>query len=145
MRVRYLLQVDLSVSAHARLPNEVDDPFLAFALREFERCGKVTVAPAVSARRYGFQCGAIAKECSRDIDLLVNADIGLTDYKSGVLEEFVLELAQEEVIVEYALCFAQPSLGAFKVKIPVQIRKELSDGVFVLIRLSLQNLYDSLQ
>ena len=42
-KMRHLLQINLSVSPHARLANEVDDPFLALALREFERRGKVAV------------------------------------------------------------------------------------------------------
>jgi len=108
-KMRHLLQINLSVSPHACLANEVDDPFLALALREFERRGKVAVEYGGTDRQrtaWTFSTTSIREECSRNINLLVNTNVGLADYKPGILKELVLEFTQEEITVQNTLRFA---------------------------------------
>ena len=78
----------------------------------------------------------------RDVNSLMDATVRLADEVPSIVQEIVLELAQEEVIPDDTLRELQLPLCGLKVKLDVEFLKELCDRVRVLILFELHDLDD---
>ena len=112
-----LLKVNLGI--RTSVTDKVDDPLFAVLLGQVEAGSKVS-----------------------NVDLLVNAAVGLGDDESGCLDKLVLELGEEKVVLGNLLGKAELLLGGVKVKVDKELDEELDDGVRALdaVRLGVDDL-----
>lgn len=82
------------------------------------------------------------EQCVRYVDSLMDTAVCLTDEVAGVIHEFVPELAQEEVVGDNGLGFAEFPLSGFEVELDVQLLEESCHGILILIFFHLNDLHN---
>ena len=74
-----------------------------------------------------------------NIDLLVNAAIGLANEVPGIIHKVLPEVTEEEIILHNPLRDGQALLRSLEIKVDIEIFEELRDRVLVLVLLHLDH------